>query len=252
MAANVLSGRLNFASDSSAPGAFYLHLRSGKVAMHDLRLERRPSLDNEGYTWLSLPFDDLDGAPGWEARYARETCEWLKTHIGAEKCIPMNTQVRRRTLTLGEGKAVSKQPVAAVHVDVSRERAVQRLCSAFGKDLEGRRIAFINIWRPLRGPVIDVPLAVCDARTVDAADMDWTTDQHGGGYFIRQNCKMRWSYIRNQMPDEILVFRQFDSAIEHTPGSAACVPHTAFIDEERKDQGLPRESIELRCAVVYF
>lgn len=92
MAANVLSGRLNFASDSSAPGAFCypsvtrvpsgetLHLRSGKVAMHDLRLERRPSLDNEGYTWLSLPFDDLDGAPGWEARYARETCECVLPH----------------------------------------------------------------------------------------------------------------------------------------------------------------------------
>ncbi|KAF9027203.1 hypothetical protein BDZ89DRAFT_1113497 [Hymenopellis radicata] len=154
----------------------------------------------------------------------------------------------------GTEKVVSKQPVAAVHVDVSRGRAVQRLCGAFGKDsfdVKGKRIAFINIWRPLRGPVVDVPLAVCDARTVDAADMDLTSDRHGGGYFIRQNPKMKWSYIRNQTPDEILVFRQFDSAIETTSGAAACVPHTAFIDEERKDQGLPRESIELRCAVVY-
>ncbi|KAF9027206.1 hypothetical protein BDZ89DRAFT_1039599 [Hymenopellis radicata] len=83
MAANVLSASLNFSSASSAPGAFVypsvcrvpsgetLYLRPGKVVMHDLRLrqdEYRPSLDSEGYTWLSLPFDDLDvkhrGHPG--------------------------------------------------------------------------------------------------------------------------------------------------------------------------------------------
>ncbi|KAF9018239.1 hypothetical protein BDZ89DRAFT_976017 [Hymenopellis radicata] len=271
MAVNILSARLNFSSERSAPGAFEfplvyrvpsgepLHLRPGTVPMHDLRQEgHRPSLDTEGYTWQSLPFDGLDGAPGWEERYARECSEWLKDFIGAQTCVPMNTQIRRRD-SGSDGQPVndvevrSKQPVPAVHVDVSRERAVQRLLGALGPDfdVEGRRIALINIWRPLRGPVMDAPLAVCDARTVDVADMDATTDRFGGGYFLKQTPKMKWSYIRDQTADEIIVFRQFDSGIEHTPGAAACVPHTAFIDEERKNQGLPRESIELRCAVVY-
>ncbi len=179
----------------------------------------------------------------------------------------MNTQVRRRTLTLGEGKAVSKQPVAAVHVDVSRERAVQRLCSAFGKDLEGRRIAFmcvvfntVYLWSYYSNVLIVTFGARYEAQSSTSHLLSamreqsmrriWIgrlikygvrririsstplmiIEQHGGGYFIRQNClcsrllwrlwmsdvaigKMRWSYIRNQMPDEILVFRQFDSGM---------------------------------------
>ncbi len=34
-----------------------------------------------------------------------------------------------------------------------------------------------NIWRPLKGPVMDAPLTVCDARTLEPADMDRTTDK---------------------------------------------------------------------------
>ena len=122
---------------------------------------------------------------------------------------------------------------------------------------------------------MDAPLALCDASTLDPSDMMWTTDKvrslsvgdllgrlsspkYGGGYFIRHNggyCaeldrrslltmlaeNMRWMYVHDQMPDEALIFRQFDNSkrtyILHSSsltlpsaipyGKAGCVPHTA-------------------------
>jgi len=144
------------------------------------------------------------------------------------------------------------QPVPAVHVDINRERASARVLAVLGDGFsDADRLAIINVWRPLRGPVIDAPLAVCDARTLDPADMERTTDEYGGGYFIKYNENMRWMYIRDQMPDEILVFRQYDNTLEPDLGDAKCIAHTAFTDELREGQGLPRQSVELRCAVAY-
>ncbi|KAK0217910.1 hypothetical protein IW262DRAFT_1437608 [Armillaria fumosa] len=268
---------LNFASDKSAPGAFAfpfvtcvssgepLHLSPHKVQLHDLRQEeQRPSLDVEGFTWQTVPFEGLDGEQGWEERCAKETCEWLKKHAGAKDCKLINYQIRRRAAD-GEShqeanyaqdpdQVLGKQPVPAVHVDINRERARARCLTPYEGDssaAEAERVAIINVWRPLRGPVMDAPLAVCDARTLDPKDMTYTIDKYGGGYFIKHNANMKWMYIRDQMPDEILVFRQFDSTLIPTAEDAACIAHTAFIDEERKNQGIPRQSIELRCGLVY-
>ncbi|KAF8870004.1 hypothetical protein CPB85DRAFT_1355983 [Mucidula mucida] len=266
-----LHADLNFASASGFLFPFvtridngeHLQLKAHKVPIYDLRKEERhPDLDVEGFTWTSLPFDGLDGEEGWEERYAKETCEWLKGFAGAKACVPINTQIRRRT---SEGQVsanyeetaedvLGKQPVPAVHVDINRERASARVLTAFGPESgysTSQRLAIINIWRPLKGPVMDAPLTVCDARTLEPADMDRTTDKYGGGYFIQFNTAMKWMYIRDQMPDEILIFRQYDSTLQPKTGDAACVAHTAFIDEERKDMGIPRQSIELRCALVY-
>jgi hypothetical protein len=33
------------------------------------------------------------------------------------------------------------------------------------------RFGVINVWRPVRGPVLDSPLALCDARTFTDADL---------------------------------------------------------------------------------
>jgi hypothetical protein len=79
----------NFAVDKSTPGAFEfpdvsclpsgqrLHLAPFKVPVHDLRQQkRRPSLDVEGFTWLSLPYKDLNGPEGtWEEQYKIFICQ---------------------------------------------------------------------------------------------------------------------------------------------------------------------------------
>ncbi|KAJ3882391.1 hypothetical protein F5051DRAFT_394736 [Lentinula edodes] len=263
---------LNFTSDKGVPDAFEfphitsiatgepLQLKTHKVPVYDLRkIEPRPSIDSNGYTWETLPYPDLDGSEGWEDRYASFTCEWLKNHLSARSCRAINYQIRRKHLDgdvsdnyQSREDIKDQQPVPAVHVDINRERASARALAVLGEEFtESDRLAIINIWRPLRGPVIDAPLALCDARTLDPADMERTTDAYGGGYFVKYNANMKWVYIHDQMSDEILVFRQYDNTLKPELGDAKCIAHTAFFDELREGQGLPRQSIELRCAVAY-
>ncbi|KAI4527203.1 hypothetical protein K525DRAFT_257220 [Schizophyllum commune Loenen D] len=265
--------RLNFANDKTAPGAFEfpfvklvangesLYLSPNEVPMHDLRKEaKKPTLEDNGFTWVNLPFAELDGPEGWQDRYAKFTCDYIKSITGAKEVRCINYQIRRRTpgdednvdanYDQAQEKALGMQPVPAVHVDINKERARTRLLAAFdGEHQDAERVAIINVWRPLNGPVMDAPLALCDASTLDPSDMMWTTDKYGGGYFIRHNENMRWMYVHDQLPDEALIFRQFDNTIPY--GKAGCVPHTAFFDEERKNMGKPRSSIELRLALVY-
>lgn len=60
----------------------------------------------------------------------------------------------------------------------------------------------------------------------------------------------RWHYLRDMMPDEMLLLRCFDST--KSPDEGGVTIHTAFEDEARSGADWPRrESIEIRCAVLY-
>lgn len=142
------------------------------------------------------------------------------------------------------------QPATSVHIDVTQRRGLHRVCEVFGeKRTTGRRTAIINIWRPLVGPVIDAPLALCEATSLGAGDLDQITDSYGGGYFIRHNTGHKWWFLKDQMPDEVLLFRSYDS----TKGlDVTGCAHAAFMDRERLAEcKIPRQSIEIRCAVLY-
>jgi hypothetical protein len=59
-----------------------------------------------------------------------------------------------------------------VHNDYTERSALQRIRDLMGEEAENllrRRYEFINVWRPIRGPLRDAPLAMCDARTVSPA-----------------------------------------------------------------------------------
>ena len=133
-----------------------------------------------------------------------------------------------------------------------------------------------SVWKPLKGPLYDWPLAVCDAATVEDQDLE-THDQVlpqvvRENYMVRHNAKHRWYYLSGQTTSELLVFRQadsdgnkgmsFSSATSKTcfmarPAANALwptgVPHTSFQLPPDQVQGTscPRESIELR-AIVYL
>jgi hypothetical protein len=92
-------------------------------------------------------------------------------------------------------------------------------------------------------------------------------DYYGQGSFFR-HCEERHKlyYLRDMMPDELLLLRCFDSSLGgfvfssasslHTDLSyigvneGGTTPHTAIMDEERKHLSL-RQSVEVRCAVLY-
>jgi hypothetical protein len=75
-----------------------------------------------------------------------------------------------------------------------------------------------SIWRPLYHPVEDWPLAVCDGSTISYDDLLETDvvredfETHVGSNMFalyRQEC--RWHYLSKQRPDEVWIFKQFDS-----------------------------------------
>lgn len=78
-----------------------------------------------------------------------------------------------------------------------------------------------SVWKPLRGPLHDWPLAVCDAATVSEQDMmahdQVFTDTVRENQMVRFNSRQNWYYLSGQTQSELLVFRQVDS--EHNQGT---------------------------------
>ena len=69
----------------------------------------------------------------------------------------------------------------------------------------------LSIWKPLKSPVRDWPLALCDAKTIDSAN-DLVTadvvyqDHSEEKYQVHYKPKQRWFYLSDQQPSEMLVF----------------------------------------------
>ena len=110
----------------------------------------------------------------------------------------------------------------------------------------------INLWRPIRGPLQDAPLAVCDAGTVRFDELVGSDlvypDRVGETYSVKYSPEHRWFYVPEMTADEILLLKCYDS---ETDGRARFAPHTAFVDPTTPAGAAPRESIELRTLVFH-
>jgi hypothetical protein len=119
-------------------------------------------------------------------------------------------------------------------------------------DLLTRRFEIVNVWRPIRGPLYDAPLAVCDAASVAAVDLVPQDliyrDRTGEIYGLTFNPAHRWYYAPAMQSDEALLLKCFDSLKD---GRARFMPHTSFTDPNAPADRLPRESIELRTLVFF-
>ena len=148
-----------------------------------------------------------------------------------------------------------RQPATRVHVDHTAKSGPQRVRDFFGDEAEELlrgRVQVINLWRPIRGPLRDAPLAVCDARSVAPGDLVPSDlvyrDRVGETYGVTYNPAHRWFYVPDMQPDEALLLKCFDSA---TDGRARFAPHTAFEDPTAPADVPPRESIEIRTLVFH-
>ncbi len=184
--------------------------------------------------------------------YYAETEQLLKDRLGANRIFIFDHTIRRR-LPGEEDRAGQRQPVARVHVDQTPAAGIARVRRHMGEDadalLQGR-VQIINVWRPIRGPVLDRPLALCDWRSIDEADLvatDLVYPEHRGEvYSITPNPRHRWHYLSAMQADEVLLIKCFDTASD---GRARLTPHTAFVDPTTPADAPPRQSIELRALV---
>ena len=118
--------------------------------------------------------------------------------------------------------------------------------------LSNGRLQIINVWRSLDGPIQRSPLAMCDARTVNAEDAIATErrarDRIGEIYRFAFNPEHKWYYYPQLSPNEAIMIRTFDSA---SINPMRCAPHCAFDDPSTSDSAPPRCSIEVRAFVLH-
>jgi hypothetical protein len=187
--------------------------------------------------------------------YYPEAERLLEAATGASKVFIFDHTTRRRVPGSEDQRDGMRQPVSRVHVDHTAKSGPQRvrdLLSGEAPHLLQGRVQIINVWRPIKGPLLDAPLAVCDASSVEPEDLIPSDliypNRIGEIYSVSYRPSHRWFYFREMRAEEALLLKCYDSK---TDGRARFAPHTAFTDPETPANTPPRESIELRSLVFH-
>jgi len=191
--------------------------------------------------------------------YFAESVEFLKRVTGAAEVRVFDHTLRRRVSGENDRSTkpnIPRQPANRVHVDQTANSGVSRLRLEYPDEADAllrRRVTIVNLWRLIKSPVLDAPLAVCDARSVAPQDLVASDlvfpDRRGETYNLVYNPGQRWFYAPEMRADEVLLLKCFDSRDDGAVARFA--PHTAFIDPSAPPDAPPRESIELRTFVIF-
>jgi hypothetical protein len=168
--------------------------------------------------------------------------------LGASRVFVFDHNVRNAAR---EGLAQPSRQVHNDHTVNSAPRRVRDHMGAEAEELLKHRFGIVNVWRPIRGPVQDSPLALCDARSFTdddliASDLVYA-HVRGETSRVEYNPGHRWYYFSDMQPDEVLFIRVHDSAND---GRARLSFHTSF-DNPLTRGAPPRESIEVRTLVFF-
>ncbi|CAK7234179.1 hypothetical protein SEUCBS140593_008853 [Sporothrix eucalyptigena] len=242
------------------------------VVFHDFRGRTDLVYDECGFGFATLadnkgkdgsePFsyDDYAHSDRIENAHAPRVLQAIRAALGAASAELIDYVVRRRheswPVSTGQPYAF-QQPASRAHIDHTYAGGVAVIREAYGEDADAvlsRRWQLVNAWHPLRGPLVDWPLAVCDARTVD-----FSRDTMAGDVVDRHQVfentqvhfdeKQTWYYLQHQTSDEVIYFKNADS--REPTGATPGVPHAAFDNPLKTDKDFRRESIEMRILVVW-
>ena len=223
-------------------------VRDGRALLDTLTLDRNGF---ELHTHASAVRDFRDEAV-IRATYYPEVAQLVKRVTGASGVLVFDHNVR---LGSAERPTGIREPVKRVHNDYTEKSGPQRVRDLLGDEAEAllkHRYAFINVWRPIREPVLASPLAVCDWQSIAPEDLIASDlryrDRTGETYAVAYNPRHRWFYFPRMRRDEALLLKCFDSA---TDGRARLTAHTAFDDPTTPPHAPPRESIETRT-IAFF
>jgi len=227
-----------------------------QVPIRDARpLIGRLSLDKEGFVLLrhQSAVENFYDENEITSAYYPECERVIKEATGAARVVAFDHIVRNAAMSAKANTI--KIPAKRVHNDYtvwSSPMRVRQLMGDEAEELLKHRYAIINLWRPIRGPVLESPLTLCDAQSLSeenliASDLKYP-DRTGETYSITYNPNQRYYYFPKMQADEAVLIRCFDSAPE---GAARFSAHTGFDDPTSPPDAPLRESLEVRTLVFF-
>lgn len=246
--------------------AHEMRVRNGRLA------SPQPALDREGFGIFHWPSavvetrrDELilensqprEDMAAVNADYLAELVPLIEQLSGAREVFAQFDTITVRFSSRAKHRSWMTT-AAFAHLDFERSEVDRLLKETL--ELSGRTIApfsrqvLFQTWRVITEPPQDAPLALCDGRSVAAADiipMDFhgpkgTRNELVRSRACRHNPDHQWFYYPEMTPAEVLVFKGFDSAVPEARNAM----HTAFQDNSRPDM-VPRGSIECRFIALY-
>jgi len=230
--------------------------------IRDVRGRDFTDVDTQGFTFIQLPTslkpEEMDNEALVEAIYYPEIEDMLWSQFpDISRIAFLGHQSRKRSPMFPHQKGAlvtTAQPQTMAHADFTRRGALDRLKNHFKEypELENKPWEMLNVWRVMRGPNNDWPLAMCDYRSIDA-DHDVIANDivvaHGDGCIenslLHHNKNHQWFYKSNMEVDDLIIFRQADSS-----GTMPRAWHASFEHPAMKMAPfMPRESIEVRLVV---
>ena len=215
------------------------------------------SLDVHGFVFVDHKTQVKDFTDEAERKrvYDPEVQALICKHSGASSVVVFDHTIR---VTDDDSQRVSgaRPTVKGVHNDYTEDSAPVRLREIVGDAEAERRFkkrwAIIQVWRPIRGPVMIDPLGICDGRSIPQKGFIRVErrykDRTGVVYHIAHNPQHEWYWFPRMTRDEALVFKVFDSDESKLSRFTA---HSAFDDPATPADAPPRESIETR-AFAFF
>ena len=211
------------------------------------------SLETHGFVLVKHPVEiDFADPADVERRYYPQVASLVKELTGASEVFVFLGMLRGGEDDKGGGPALS------AHVDFNEpalRQWIARMAPDRAEELASKRLVNLNVWRGTI-PVENMPLALCDARSVAKRDFlrvalgkpeGEFTDAMPAGLNMAYNPRHEWYYYPDMQPDEALVFRLYDTGNPDWQMSG----HTAFVDPT-SDPGSPkRQSFEVRTIAVF-
>ena len=238
------------------------------VTIRNARLGGPFTLDAHGFCLgrHQTAITDWENQYGPDSAYATEVARVAMRLCGADVVVPIGGMTRNSAAT----SPTVQPPAAEAHVDFTqsfaerRAEAMYRSARPHGPGY--RRFIGFSLWRVLSAPPQDMPLALCEGRSVRDEEgtrntkVDVAEIPSGDALYapiageesmpaatiFHYSPGHRWWYFPDMEPDEVIFIKLYDS--DHA--TAWRCPHTAFRDNTRPD-ARPRRSMEFR-AMAYF
>ena len=215
------------------------------------------SLDGAGFalTRHESAVEDFFDDEEIERVYYPEMERLVKQATGASRVLVFDHNVRVDGNADRDEEGV-RAPVRMVHNDYTHKSGAQRTKDLLGEEAAakalGKRVAVVNVWRPIEGPVESAPLALADARSIAPEELAANDliyhDRVGEIYHATFSPAHRWYHFPKMAAHEALLIKGYDTEED---GRARFTLHTAFDDPTTPKGARPRKSIEVRTLAIF-